>query len=157
MELPKRKLPRLSGYNYATENYYFITICTHQKKCLFGDGYRLNPFGLIAQRELENIPQHFSGIRVDKFVIMPNHIHAVVIIGCDPEAERSRPFPTLSTVVGLYKSGVSKLIHQIQPDVPVWQKSFYNRVLRRHDHYTAVWQYIDENPRKWHEDEFYSP
>ena len=95
-----------------------------------------------------NIPNHFDGVNIDKYVIMPNHIHAIFIIGCDGETERSRPFPTLSTVVGLYKSGVSKRVHETKPDIIIWQKSFYDRIIRDEQSYLEIWQYIDENPLK---------
>ena len=98
MELPKRKLPRLDGFDYSSENYYFITICTKNKVCLFGEPDRLNTFGRIAETELLDIPAHYDGIAVDRYVIMPNHIHAVISIGCDG-AERSRPFPTVRRII----------------------------------------------------------
>ncbi len=153
MELPTRKLPRLQQYDYSKQNYYYVTICTHEKSHLFGSFNNLNQFGKIAQAELLNIPTHFDGIKIDKYVVMPNHIHAIIIIGCNGEAERSRPFPTLSTVIGLYKSGVSKLIHEIEPQIPVWQKSFYDKIIRNEQGYQEVWQYINENSLKWQEDE----
>ena len=73
---------------------------------------------------------------------MPAPIHAIIIIGCNGETERSRPFPTL------YKSGVSKRIHELEPDIKIWQKSFNDRIIRNEKSYQEVWQYIDENPLK---------
>ena len=102
MVLPNRKLPRLQSFDYSSQNYYHITVCTCGKKHLFGTIGELNVFGKIAQQELINIPSHFRGVTIDKFVIMPNHIHAIIILGCCEGAERSRPFPTLSTIIGLY-------------------------------------------------------
>ena len=104
MSLPVRKSPRLRSFDYASENYYFVTICTRDKRCLFGNG-----------------------------------------------AERSRPLPTLSTVVGLYKSGASRLAGR-----PLWQKSFYDHIIRNEESYLEIWRYIDENPLKWREDELYT-
>ena len=88
MELPKRKLPRLAGYDYSNQNYYFVTICVHDKKNLFGETDALNIIGKIAETELLNISNHFDGVIIDKYVIMPNHIHAIIIIGCNVETER---------------------------------------------------------------------
>ena len=156
MELPVRKLPRLRGYDYSSENYYFITICTHQKKCLFANGKQLTALGRIAQEDLLEIPLHFEGVKLDKHVVMPNHIHAIIAIGCDNQAERSRPFPTLSTIVGLYKSGVSRKIREMRPGVVVWQKSFHDIIIRNTAAYEEIWNYIDENPLKWELDEFYT-
>jgi len=148
--LSKRKLPRLPGYDYSAENYYFVTVCTQQKRCLFGDGTALSPLGKLAESELLHISERIPGVRIDKYVVMPNHIHAIVVLGCDG-AERSRPLPTLSTVVGLYKSGVSRLAGE-----PIWQKSFYDHIIRNEESYLEIWRYIDENPLKWREDELYT-
>ena len=154
MTLPKRKLPRLRGFDYSAENYYYVTICTKDKKCIFGEPEKLNELGRIAENELQSIGKHYDGVRVDKYVIMPNHIHAVIIIGCDG-AERSRPFPTLSTVVGLYKSGTARKIHEKHPKLEVWQKSFFDTVIRNNTAYLEIGKYIDENPLKWQLDENY--
>ena len=108
MDLPNRKLPRLRCYDYSERNGYYVTICTHNKLNLFGSVDHLNSYGQIAEAELLNLPVHYEGIRIDKYIVMPDHVHAIIMIGCNERAERSRPFPTLSTVVGLYKSGVSK-------------------------------------------------
>ncbi len=154
MELPERKRQRLKGFDYSSENYYFVTICTHNKMCIFGEPDSLNEFGKIAENDLLDITSHFDGVAVDKYVIMPNHIHAMLSIGCDG-SERSRPFPTLSTVIGQYKSGVARKIHQLIPDIEVWQKSFYDSIIRNDAAYREIWQYIDENPAKWQTDELY--
>ena len=95
-------------------------------------------------------PTHFEGVNIDKYVIMPNHIHCIVAIG---RTERSRPFPALSMVVGLYKSGVSKCVHELHPDMKNWQKSFHDHIIRNEEDYHRIWQCIDENPAKWAEDE----
>ena len=78
--LPKRKSPRISGYDYGTPNYYFITVCTHEKQCLFGDPEKLNCDGIIVKKCLEKIPSISSGIMLEKYVVMPNHIHAILVI-----------------------------------------------------------------------------
>jgi len=155
VDSPNRKLPRLAKYNYANDGYYFVTICTHNKTNLFGKINIINEIGKIAKIELENISMHFENVKIDKYVIMPNHIHCVVAIGCGMQEERSRPFPTLSTVIGLYKSGVSKCTHKLYPDIIVWQKSFHDHIIRNEDEYHRIWKYIDENPVKWAEDKYY--
>ena len=82
--------------------------------------------GEIAKNELTKISSHFDDVSIDKYVIMPNHVHCIVIIGCS-ETERSRPFPTtLSTVIGLYKSGVSRIMRQIYP--VKWENDCYYTV-----------------------------
>ena len=156
MDLPKRKLPRLKGFDYSSENYYFVTICTKDKRCLFGGPDRLNALGTLAEKELQSIADHYEGIAVDKYAIMPNHIHAVIVIGCDG-TERASPFPTLSTVVGGYKSGVTRKAHEICPKIEMWQTSFYDSIIKNDHAYREIWKYIDENPVKWEADEFFVP
>lgn len=146
MNLPNRKPTRLRNYDYARQNDYYVTICTYGKNHLFGATKKLNEYGKIAADELLKVPEHFDGVSIEKYIMMSNHIHAIIRIGGDVGAERSRPFPTVSGVVGLYKSGVSKRIHEKDPGVRVWQKSFYDRVIRNEQEYQAVWRYIDENP-----------
>ena len=97
---PIRKNPRLSDYNYASGHYYFVTICTFSKRCLFGIPAELSPMGKIAADYLPEIPAHFPGVKIDKWVVMPNHIHAILILPGDKQS--------LSTVIGQYKAAVSK-------------------------------------------------
>ena len=108
----------LKNYDYSKENYYFVTLCTEYHKCILshivGNGLDhseliYTQFGEIVEKHLLNINVCYDSIKVDKYVIMPNHIHMIIKFGCDGE-ERSRPFPTLSTVIGLFKSGVSREI-----------------------------------------------
>lgn len=117
----------------------------------------LTVYGKIAEKHILNIANHYEGISVDKYVIMPNHIHAIIVIGCTPETERSRPFPTLDTILGLYKSGVSREIHKLSHQQKVWQKSYYDQILRNESAYLQACRYIDENPLNWlfNEDEDY--
>lgn len=171
MEHKRRKRPRLHGFDYSSENYYFVTICTNNRECIFGEINRLNDFAEIAENELLAIPERHLGIEILNYVIMPNHIHFVLSIGCNPyrnsvgngldhsencSAERSRPFPTLSQIVGLYKSGVSRLIHQTEPYIVVFQKSFHDRIIRSDDEYQKIALYIEQNPQKWQEDSLYT-
>ncbi len=150
MTLPKRKLPRLRGYDYSNANYYFVTICTYQKQQLFGTPESLNTLGKIAENDLLAIPQHFPSVRVDKYVIMPNHIHAIFVL--EPPKTSA---PSLSTVINLYKSGVTRQIHQFLPDKKIWQQSFYDSIIRDEIAYLDIWSYIDGNPTKWQLDELF--
>ncbi len=154
MELPNRKRLRLVGYDYASPNYYFVTICTHQKRCIFGEPNRLNEWGKLAESELLDIPNHYDGVTIDTYVIMPNHVHAIVVLERNG-AERSRPFPTLSTIIGLYKSGVSRQIRALSPGTSIWQRSFYDHIIRNEKEYLDDWNYIQENPAKWQEDDLF--
>ncbi len=154
MELPKRKQNRLKGYDYSSNAAYFVTICTDNQKCLFGkivgNGLDLSDYGNIAENDLKNLPRHFPHIILDKYIIMPNHIHAIIIINKADGIELSRPLPPLSTVIGLYKSGVSRKI-----GLPIWQKSFHDHIIRNEKVYQEIWEYIDTNPLKWELDYYH--
>ncbi len=95
MALPQRKSQRLLGYDYSKQGAYFITLCTHNRQHLFGelvdDTMQINMYGLIAQSHLLDIPQHFDSVFVDKFIVMPNHLHCILIF--QGAAERSGTVP----------------------------------------------------------------
>ena len=158
MELPKRKKSRLTEYDYSTPNAYFITVCTGNRKNLFWKdvgaiidrpkNVPLTSLGAIAQRSIEEISKHYPAISVDHYVIMPNHIHLLLQINTDVNG-RSMIAPTISTVVRLFKGAVSHLIGK-----PIWQKGFYDHVIRGDADYQKIWTYIDNNPAKWAEDRF---
>ena len=159
MELPKRKQNRLTKYDYSTPNAYFITICTKNRKNLFWrdaeiiidrpKNVLLADLGIIVQRSIENISKHYPAISVDHYVIMPNHIHLLLQINTDVSG-RSMIAPTISTVVRLMKGTVTK-----QAGFPVWQKGFYDHVIRNDNDYRDIWNYIEGNPSKWSEDKLY--
>lgn len=152
MKYLQRKPTRIPKYDYSQNNYYFVTICAQSKACIFGETEELNRFGVIAQEEMEKISSHYSGVFVDKFVIMPNHVHGIFVI--DRE-KNSKENISLSQIVGLYKSGVSRKIHAILPSLAVWQRSFHDRVIRNQKEYEMIWMYIETNPIRWKEDCFY--
>ena len=152
MDKLQRKSPRLPGFDYSSQQYYFVTICTHDKQCLFGSVGRLNCYGRIAQRALLEIPSHFPDVMIDQYVIMPNHIHAVLILGCGEKSVENKS--DLRTVVGLYKSGVTRQIHKIDSNCTVWQRSFYDSVIRTDAMYQQISQYIANNPLKWQLDAY---
>lgn len=152
MDKPVRKSPRIPEYDYSKENYYFVTICTQNKKCLFGRVNEFSRYGKIAADSVMHIPLHYSGVKIDKFVVMPNHIHMIVIIGCHNEKSNN---PSLNDVIGLYKSGVTRIIHGISPNEKVWQRSYHDHVIRSQKNYEKIWSYIDTNPMRWEKDCFY--
>ena len=148
MELPKRKSPRIPGYDYSNQNYYFITICTHNKRCIFGQPGSLNQYGRIAQEHLLKIPLLHPDICLDQYIVMPNHIHAIVALKRDHHSN-------LSTVIGQYKTSVTRKIRETEPDMLVWQRSFHDHVIRDQKSYEKIWNYVTFNPQKWEEDCFY--
>ena len=143
-----RKSPRIQNFDYSSENYYFVTICTHDKACIFGKPRELNTFGNIALDELKIIPKNFPNVILRYYVVMPNHIHAIIEMSTNSNLG-------LSEIIGLYKSGVSRKIHQIDPNVVVWQRSFHDHVIRNDSGYAKIAEYILTNPDRWGEDCFY--
>ena len=168
MDLPKRKPTRLKNYDYSSVGYYFITICTHNKKGILsnvvGDGVydiptiELSVIGKIAQQELFEIETHYDNIKIDKFVIMPNHIHLIIEI-----TEQINPFPTIkydiSNIIGKYKAAVTRKVGNAfmhSDKTKIWQTSFHDHIIRDESDYQKIWNYIDTNPVKWKEDCFYT-
>ena len=144
---PVRKKKRLQSYDYSTSNYYFVTICTHEKQCIFGNINEKNDFGRIVEKSIEEIQVHFPDAIVDKFVVMPNHIHFIFYL----QGGKS----SLEHVVGSFKSYVTKQIHAIDPHCLVWQKSFHDHIIRDEKSYQNIWLYIESNPMNWEKDCFY--
>ena len=146
---PVRKNPRLKSYDYTSYNYYFVTVCTKDKACIFGSQQRLSPIGRVAEECIEKMADHFLDVRIDKWVVMPNHIHAIIILPGN--------VISLSTVIGQYKAAVSKKAHIFCPDISIWQSSFHDHVIRNQADYERIWAYIDTNPARWVDDCFYTP
>ena len=160
MELPKRKQSRLTEYDYSTPNAYFITVCTENRRNLFWknagaindrpENVPLTNLGIIVQRSIEDIPKHYPAISVNHFVIMPNHIHLLLQINTDSNG-RPMAAPTISTVINQMKGTASK-----KAGFSVWQKGFYDHVIRNINDYLEIWKYIEGNPSKWAEDKLYT-
>ena len=160
MELPKRKPNRLTEYDYSTPNAYFITICTENRRNLFwkdigtvidrSENVPLTNLGIIVRQSVMNIPKHYSTICVDRFVVMPNHVHLLLQINTDSDG-RPMAAPTISTVINQFKGIVSK-----KAGFSVWQKGFHDHVIRNEKDYLEIWNYIDGNPSKWAEDKLYT-
>ena len=158
MELPKRKQNRLPDYAYDTPNAYFVTICTNNRKNLFWqtvgaiidrpEEVSLTSLGISVRQSIENIQKHYPAVTVNNFVIMPNHVHLLLQIHSDGDG-RSMIAPTISTVIRLMKGAVTKEV-----GFPIWQKGFYDHVIRNERDYREIWNYINGNPGKWEEDQF---
>lgn len=159
---PKRKRNRLEGYDYAQPNYYYVTVCAKDRKALFWEfPYRrgahcapaeisLSPIGEIVEQAIFNIPKIYKSVQIDKYVVMPNHIHLILIFQADA-CGRAMRAPTLSTVIGQMKGYATK-----KCGTPIWQKSFYDSVICSQKAYEEIWNYIDGNPLKWQDDEYYN-
>lgn len=171
-----RRSIRLREWDYAANGAYFITLVTHERAPLFGaivDGeMRLNAFGEIARAYWEEIPSHFDHIEIDAFVIMPNHVHGIVMIVTNESADvraqhccaptTTNPTPheinvkpgSLSAIIRSYKSAVTKQTNHLRntPAEPVWQRNFYERIVRNDRELNTVRDYIINNPARWAED-----
>ncbi len=172
----RRRSIRLPAYDYAQPGAYFITIVTASRLCLFGDvtddAVRLSPAGVIANDELRRTERLRDGVEIDAYVVMPNHIHAILWLldgGTAPTQQgTARRAPTydalrrfgkpasnsLSTIVGAYKSAVTKRIRATrhQPALEVWQRGYYEHIIRTEAALTNIRAYIGQNPRLWSED-----
>ena len=161
MDLPIRKNTRLKDYDYSNNGYYFITICTHNKKCILGnivgDGLplpQLTANGKIVNEFILKVNIKYPCVKIDKYVIMPNHIHIMFQIENDG---RGNPSPTIPNVVGWLKYNITKQINKVnnKPETKVFQRSFHDHIIRSKADYLKIWNYIDTNPQKWNDDCFY--
>ena len=152
MDYPTRKPNRLVGYDYSSTGAYFITVCTKDRKKIFWESEGatigrpneivLSKYGLIVEEAILNISKHYPAVTVDKYIVMPDHIHLLLQIHNDNDG-RPMVAPTISNVVKQMKGYVSKQI-----GFPVWQKLFDDHVIRNQNDYNEIWQYIDNNPSK---------
>ena len=153
-----RKSPRIPNYDYSNCGYYFITICTKDKKCIFGNSENMNEFGRIASRELSAIETHYDHIFIDKYVVMPNHVHAIIILEYRTENQQH----TISEIVQTFKRHSTveyiNLVKQciVQPfDKKLWQRSFHDHIIRNEKGYKTISDYIKNNPFMWEQDVFH--
>ena len=162
MDLPKRKHPRLKSYDYSGSGAYFVTICTHNRQHILSDivgrglapaEIQLSELGQIANSEILNLEKRYN-IKIDKYAIMPNHIHAIIVI--KNEMAGASPRPTLSDIICTFKSLTTRKYHLTCPQKSIWQKSFHDHIIRSEKDYLEIWEYIDANPQKWEEDCFYT-
>lgn len=155
-ELPTRKKIRLQDYDYSQSGFYYVTICTANRSQLFwknpsckiDEGTRpsLSEYGKIADVAINLIEKHYSNIKVKKYCIMPDHIHMIIFITDNEDVQGKRN--KLNTVIGQMKRYVSKEIGK-----PIWQKSFYDEIIRNESGYLKAWQYIDRNPYMQEQDD----
>lgn len=165
---PKRKGNRLTDYDYSRNGAYFITICTQGRQQILWESDTfteddnvgasiarpqraptLSKTGKVVEQCIWEIPAHYPHISVEKYAVMPNHIHLLLLIQREPDG-RPMVAPTVSTVMQQFKGIVSKQLSR-----SIWQKSFHDHIVRTEHGYAQIWQYIDTNPQLWHKDCFY--
>ena len=174
----RRQSLRLTEYDYSQPGAYFVTICTQDRECLLGDivngEMRLNAAGQMVQSVWDDIPSHYLGIETDAFVIMSNHIHAIIVlVGAAPcgrpnsdKGQARGPAPTTDTILSL-----SDVVHRFktmttkryadgvkQNGWPAfmgrfWQRNYYEHVIRNEADLAEIREYILNNPARWNEDE----
>ena len=159
---PQRKHPRMDHYDYSTAGAYYITICTHNRRCLLSRivGRGLAPteiqysvYGKIAQEQLLLLEQRYAHLKIDQSVIMPNHIHAILLLS-DTAGDSQRP--TVTDVVCAYKSLTTRECKKARPIDKLFQVSFYEHVIRGREDYDEIVEYIANNPKQWELDQLYS-
>lgn len=156
-----RRSIRLPGWDYRSPGYYFVTICTDQRQNLFGD----QAFYEIAAHALERIPQqpHATHVDLDEWVVMPNHVHLILVfIAIPTQADTTAPLGdfthalagSLGVVVGRYKTAVTSRINNLRHSkgTAVWQRGYYERIIRNERELNATRQYIINNPARRDED-----
>lgn len=178
-DIHHRRSIRLRDYNYASDGAYFVTICTQGRECLFGqidnEIMVLNDAGRMLEKVWNELPQRFGGIELDAFVVMPNHVHFIVfnvgapLVGAQEQDQggqdsggyKTRPYgQTITDVIGAFKSittheytvGVKQ---KGWPSFPgrLWQRNFYERVVRDEGELNGFREYIECNPLRWADDE----
>ena len=162
--MPCRKSLRIPDYDYAQNGAYFVTICTvgrmpvlsHVLNVTADSQIVLTEIGHEINKSIQYIDENYVNVDVTKYVIMPNHIHMLVLLEslylCG-----DHPNIPLQTVIGQFKSFTTKRFNEIsgaQHD-KLWQRSFYDRIIRDEQEYLDVWKYIDTNPFKWELDEYH--
>ena len=169
----KRRSIRLRGHDYSNVNIYFVTICSFQKECIFGElrngimGF--SDYGLEVLKSWQDTEKHHQNVLLSDFIIMPNHFHAIIwIVGRDTARDggTARRAPTLEqfgkpvhgslpTIVRSFKSATTKRINTLRglPGVPVWQRNYYEHIVRDSADLNRIEEYIRNNPAQWDMDE----
>ena len=151
---------RLADWDYS-RGWYFVTVCTKEKKCSLGqavDGQIMpSAAGLVAEAEMKAVATHYSNVIIDRYVVMPNHVHAIIVIegghAYSPVETRLAASPVgahgrLPNIVGGYKAGVSRICHARLLGF-AWQARFHDHILRSNVSVNSVRDYIDHNPQNW--------
>lgn len=158
IDFPTRKRNRLKDYDYSQNGAYFVTICTKDRKeilssIVVGEGLcalpqnRLTHIGEEIDKCIKYVNNNYDNVIIDKYVIMPNHVHLIVILN----NTGGRGNPPLPNIVGQLKSYTTNKYKN-----SLWQRSYHDHIIRNQKDYQKIWQYIDTNPLKWEEDCFYN-
>ncbi|MDO8811262.1 MAG: transposase [Gallionella sp.] len=167
-DIHHRRSIRLRSYDYSQAGAYFITLCTQKRECLFGavvdDGMRLNDVGRMVQNVLGALPDHYSCVGLDSFVVMPNHIHGIIMLhdvgaqfivpnndqgAANPGAMNRAP--TIGGIIRAFKACCTHGINQLRSvqGVSLWQRNYYEHVIRNEPSLQEIREYIANNPAQW--------
>ena len=185
-ERPVRKSTRLKCYDYTQNGAYFVTVCVQEKRCMLGDAAGINGAGRMVERWLHEIENRFPGIALDYYAVMPNHLHMILFLPGDAGGHTGPPLrhnqnrtvgaalcggpdnmsslaPSLPMVMDWFKTmSTNEYIRGVKAgDYPrfekrLWQRNYYEHVIRCETELYEVQKYIEENPLKWREDELYT-
>jgi putative transposase len=170
---PRRSI-RLPGYDYRSPGAYSVTICTRQAECVFGEvvdgAMRLNQWGKVVCGCWQAIPEHFSHVRLDAYVVMPDQVHGILVIhdsavGSQAGAQHAallqsgaplQPSPTnvqsgsLGAIVRSFKSALTRRINQLRDmaSTPVWQRDYWEHIIRNEESLNRIREYIENNPSR---------
>jgi REP element-mobilizing transposase RayT len=157
-----RRSIRLRGFDYSQPGAYFVTIVTHDRACLFGEvaagELRLNEWGRIVADTWVSLASRFAGVVLDGWILMPNHLHGILVIDHGVRRGGSRTAPTipakqkpLGGLIGAFKTISTKHINELRgtPGVSVWQRNYYEHIIRDGDGLDRIRNYIAENPLRW--------
>jgi REP element-mobilizing transposase RayT len=174
-QMHHRRSIRLKEYDYTQSGGYFVTIVTGQRECLFGEivnrEMRLNEYGRITNECWHAIPEHFPNVELGAYVVMPNHVHGIIVIRSDENgmatnsspsvgARHASPLPprgvkphSIGAIVGSFKSAVTRHIRHELNITGIWQRNYYEHVIRNHEDWDRIHRYIESNPSMWAEDD----
>jgi len=165
---PQRRSIRLKGYDYSSPGAYFVTVCEKKRRCMFGDvvdgEMRLSEYGRVVQECWEWLERRYQYVNLDQWVVMPNHIHGIIVILNNREVTSrggSRTAPTkrkpLGRLIGAFKTISTKHINQLRgtPGVSLWQRNYYEHIIRDKSELDRIRHYIVDNPLKWEWDKYH--
>lgn len=167
----ERKSTHLKRFDYSGNHRYFITICADKRKMIFGritvgEGLappemKLSVIGNAVKEQLLSIHNRYKNVTIENYVIMPNHLHMIMRLEnpCDYSDSADKCSTQLDTshdIICSFKSLATRSCRQIGFNNPVWQRSYFEHIIRNEDDYKECWEYIDNNPAKWVEDRYYS-
>ena len=162
--LPVRRSVRLRGHDYREAGAYFVTVCTLRRACLFGeivdDHLQLSPIGEIVAAAWTSTPGHFPGIDLDAVVVMPNHVHGIILIVDSVGAKHASPLRvsprgtssgSLAAIVQSFKSAATRSVNLSRKTLgfTLWQRGYYEHVVRDDEELNRIRRYIEDNPLRW--------